>query len=213
MATDTTEMPGGDEQPPSGTGYAPPAAGGYPVRFDVGYPEELSRWLIFVKWLLAIPHWLIIYALGLVVYVIWIIAFFAILFTKRFPKGLFDFVENYFRWYANVSVYYSLMRDEYPPFSWDKGVYPVTFEVDYPEELNRWLPLVKWLLIIPHFLVLIVLAFVAFFVWFIAFFAILFTKRYPRALFEFIAGFLRWSLRVNGYFYLMRDEYPPFSLE
>jgi hypothetical protein len=185
----------------------------YPLRFDVEYPEELNRWLPLIKWLLVIPHLLVLWALGAVASIIVFIAFFAILFTKKFPQGLFEFVANYFRWSLNVSVYYSLMRDEYPPFSWDAGQYPVRLEVDYPQKLNRWLPLIKWLLIIPHFLVLLVLGIAASVVWIIAFFAILFTKRYPRGMFDFVAGFFRWAYRVNVYYYLMRDEYPPFSLK
>ncbi|MEX0801070.1 MAG: DUF4389 domain-containing protein [Dehalococcoidia bacterium] len=187
-------------------------APGYPLRFDVQYPEQLSRWLIFVKWLLAIPHFIILYALGLVSSVILFIAFFAILFTKKFPRGLFDFVVNVNRWNANVFAYYGLLRDEYPPFSWEPGQYPVTYEVDYPEELNRWLPLIKWLLIIPHLIVLLLVLLVAYVAWFIAFFAILFTGRFPRGLFDFIVGAIRWNYRVGAYLYLLRDEYPPFSL-
>jgi hypothetical protein len=105
------------------------------------------------------------------------------------------------------------MRDEYPPFSWDAGQYPVTFEVDYPPELNRWLPLVKWLLAVPHYVALLFLGLAALVVWLIAFFAILFTATYPRGMFDFIVGVLRWGNRVNAYVYFMRDEYPPFSLK
>lgn len=112
------------------TATAAPGGPGYPVRFDVEYPENLSRWLIFVKWLLAIPHFIILNALLAVVSVIIVIAFFAILFTKKYPKGLFDFAVGVLRWQANVTAYVGLMRDEYPPFSWDAGKYPVTFEVD-----------------------------------------------------------------------------------
>jgi hypothetical protein len=185
---------------------------GYPLRYDVQYPEELSRWLIFVKWLLAIPHFLILYVLNAVVSVVTFIAFFAILFTKKYPRGLFDLVVNVNRWNANVLGYYGLFRDEYPPFSWEPGQYPVTYEVDYPEELNRWLPLVKWLLALPHWIILLVLYIVASVAWLIAWFAILFTKRFPRGLFEFIVGVLRWQYRVSAYTNLLRDEYPPFSL-
>jgi urea transporter len=186
----------------------------YPVRFDVEYPEQLNRWLPLIKWLLVIPHLLILWALGAVASIIIFIAFFAILFTRKFPQGLFEFVANFFRWSLNVYVYSSLMRDEYPPFSWEPGQYPqVKFEVDYPQELNRWLPLIKWLLIIPHFLVLVVLGIAAAVVWIIAFFAILFTRRYPRGMFDFVAGVWRWTYRVYAYYYLMRDEYPPFSLK
>ena len=186
----------------------------YPLRFDVEYPEELSRWLIFVKLLLAIPHFIILWALAIAAGVMGFIAFFAILFTKRYPRGLFDFVVNVNRWSANVDAYTGLLRDEYPPFSWEPGQYAVTYEVDYPEELNRWLPLIKWwLLAIPHYIVLFFLGIAAFVVWVIAFFAILFTKRFPRGLFDFIVGVTRWEYRVNAYAGLLRDEYPPFSLK
>jgi hypothetical protein len=190
------------------------AAPGYPVRYDVEYPEELSRWLIFVKLLLAIPHFIILWALGIAAGVMGFIAFFAILFTKRYPRGLFDFVVNVNRWSANVDAYTGLLRDEYPPFSWEPGQYAVTYEVDYPEKLNRWLPLVKWwLLAIPHYIVLFALGIAAFVVYIIAWFAILFTKRFPRGLFDFIVGYRRWEYRVNAYAGLLRDEYPPFSLK
>jgi hypothetical protein len=189
-------------------------AAAYPVRYDVEYPEELSRWLIFVKWLLAIPHFIILYALGIASFVVGVIALFAILFTKRYPRGLFDFVVNVNRWSANVDAYVGFLRDEYPPFSWEPGQYAVTYEVDYPEELNRWLPLIKWwLLAIPHYIVLFFLGIAVFFVWVSAFFAILFTKRYPRGLFDFTVGYTRWEYRVNAYAGLLRDEYPPFSLK
>ncbi len=191
---------------------APAAAPEYPLRYDVEYPEELSRWLIFVKWLLAIPHVIILYVLGIASAVVTLIAFFAILFTRRYPQGLFDFVVNVNRWSANVMAYQMLFRDEYPPFSWEPGEYAVTYEVDSPEQLNRWLPLIKWLLAIPHIIVLLFLFIAVFFVYIIAFFAILFTKRFPRGLFDFTVGIHRWNYRVNVYTSLQRDEYPPFSL-
>ncbi len=183
----------------------------YPLRFDVEYPEKLSRWLIFVKWLLAIPHFLILYALSAVASVITFIAFFAILFTKRYPRGLFDFVVNIYRWNANVGAYVGLLRDDYPPFSWEPGKYPVTYEVDYPEQLSRWLIFIKWLLVIPNLIVLVLLYIVALVMWVIAWFAILFTGRFPRGLFNFIVGVTRWSYRVNVYTNFLRDDYPPFS--
>ncbi len=100
----------------------------YPLVFDVEYPERLSRWLIFVKWLLAVPHWIILYALMAVAQAITVIAWFAILFTGRYPKGLFVFVVGIYRWYYNVIAYAALLRDDYPPFSLSAGQYPVTFE-------------------------------------------------------------------------------------
>ena len=185
----------------------------YPVTFDVEYPEELSRWLIFVKGILAIPHIIVLYGLGMVAMALTFIAWFVILVTKVYPRELFDFVVNINRWNANVTAYTFLMRDEYPPFSWDPGEYPLQYDVEYPEELSRWLIFVKWLLAIPHFLVLIFLGIGAVVALIVAFFAILFTKRFPISLFTFLVGVNRWSVRVNAYVYLLRDEYPPFSLE
>jgi len=185
----------------------------YPLRLDVEYPEQLNRWLVLVKLLLAIPHILIVQALLVVAFVVQIIAFFAILFTTKFPRELFEFVENIYRWQANLFAYVGLMRDEYPPFSWEAGQYPVTFQIEYPENLNRWLPLVKWLLAIPHQIVLWALFVAALVVWVVSFFAILFTGKFPRGMFDFNVGVYRWYQRYNAYVYFMRDEYPPFSLK
>jgi hypothetical protein len=188
-------------------------ANSYPFTYDVEYAPELSRWLIFVKWLLAIPHYIILYGLQIAWSAVAFVAFFIILFTKKYPRELFDFSVNVLRWSTNVNAYTGLLRDEYPPFSWERGKFPVTVEVDYPEELSRWLIFVKWLLAIPHYLALALLGIAAAVVLFIAFFAILFTKKYPESLFNFVVGVQRWGLRVTAYVYLMRDEYPPFSLE
>lgn len=187
-------------------------AGGYPVRFDVEYPERLSRLLIFVKWLLAIPHIVLLYFLALLNSGITFIAFFAILFTRRYPRGLFNIAVGINRWGQNVGAYLGLLRDEYPPFSWEAEHYPVTYEVEYPEQLSRWLIFVKWLLVIPHILVLLLLSVVAFAVYIIAWFAILFGGGMPRGLFSFLVGYTRWTARVNAYAYFLTDKYPPFSL-
>ena len=187
--------------------------GRYPIRFDVEYPQKLSRLLIFVKWwLLAIPQLLIVYALSTVSGVIGFVAWFAILFTRRYPKGLFEVVVGFNRWGANVTSYTGLLRDEYPPFATDPGRYPARYEVDYPEKLNRWLIFVKWLIAFPHYIVLQILWFIAFLMWFIGWFAILFTGRFPKGMFDFIVGVMRWNYRVSGYTSLLRDEFPPYSM-
>lgn len=188
-------------------------APGSPVRFDIDYPERLSRLLIFVKWLLAIPHFIVLYFLTLIAELFIFIAFFAILFTRRFPRGLFNFVVNWLRWQANVNAYAGLLRDEYPPFSWEPGKYPVTLELEYPDEMNRWLPLVKWLLVIPNLIVFLLFAIVALFLWVIAWFAILFTGSIPKGIFDYLVGIMRWSVRINAYVYLLTDAYPPFGLK
>jgi hypothetical protein len=181
------------------------------LEFDVAYPERLSRLLIFVKWLLVIPHLFVLYVLGFVAGLVTFIAWFAILFTGRFPEGLWNFFMMYQRWSTRVSVYTALMRDEYPPFGDEP--YPVRFEMTYPTRLSRLLIFVKWLLIIPHIVVLWLVSIAALFVGIIAWFAILITGSYPRGLFNFSVGVLRWGLRVNLYLSLTTDVYPPFSLE
>lgn len=191
----------------------PPPPVGYPVTFNVEYPEQLSRWLIFVKWILAIPHLLILYGLGIAANAITFIAWFVILFTKRYPQELFGFVVNINRWMANVYSYVFLLRDEYPPFSWEPGQYPVTYDVQYPEELSRWLIFVKWILAIPHYIVLLLFFIAAFLALIVAWFAILFTGKFPESLFHFLVGVGRWQLRVSAYTNLLRDEYPPFSMD
>jgi hypothetical protein len=184
----------------------------YPLVFDVEYPERLSRWLIFFKGLLAIPHWIILYALMVVAEVITVIAWFAILFTGYYPKGLFHFVVGIYRWQYNVGAYVLLLRDDYPPFSLAAGQYPVTFHIKYPGRLSRLLIFVKWLLIIPNIIVLLFVGIVYWITLVIAWFAILFTARYPRALFNYGVGVHRWAARANAYNMFLRDEYPPFSL-
>jgi hypothetical protein len=194
----------------TGAAYTP-APGSYPVQFEVEYPEKLSRLLIFVKFILAIPQFLVVYALSSVITVVTFISFFAILFTGRYPRGLFNLVVGFTRWSANVTAYTSFFRDEYPPFSMDAGLYPVTYDVAYPERLNRWLIFFKWLLVIPNQMVVGLLGIVSLFLTFISWWAILFTGRFPRGFFDFNVGVLRWSYRATAYANLLRDEYPPYS--
>jgi hypothetical protein len=198
--------------PPAGGAGWTSHAGDQPLAyFDVAYPPRLSRGLIFVKWLLAIPHYVVLYLYGVAVGVITFVAWFAILFTGRYPRAMFEFTEGYLRWNANVFGYVYLLRDEYPPFSDRDGVYPVRFAIEYPNRLSRWKIFLKWLFVIPHVVVLFFLWVAAAACTVIAWFAILFTGRYPRGLFGFVVGVYRWSARVNTYLYLLTDHYPPFT--
>jgi hypothetical protein len=166
-----------------------------------------------LKWLLVIPHLIVLYALNIVWEVLSLIAFFAILFTKQYPEGLFNFNAGIMRWQANVYIYMDLIRDEYPPFSFDSGSYPIKLEIDYPRELNRWAPLYKWILAIPHFLILWALWIAAFFAIVYAGVMVLISGKYPEGVFKFVVGVQRWALRATTYAFFMHDEYPPFSLE
>jgi hypothetical protein len=187
-------------------------AAAYPVRFDVQYPESMSK-KTFLKWILGIPQVIIVGALNYVWGALSLIAFFAILFTGKYPEGLFNFNRGIMRWQANVTAYYDLLRDEYPPFSMDPGQYPVTFEIDMPENLQRWAPLYKWILAIPHFIIVGVLGFIAFFVVIYGGIMVLTSGTYPEGAFRFVVGVQRWSLRTTTYAFFFHDQYPPFSLD
>jgi hypothetical protein len=187
----------------------------YPVKLEIDYPTELSRGLIFVKsWLLAIPHYFALVVLGIVALFVLIASWFAVLFTGVWPRGMFDYVVGVIRWSARVGAYIFLLTDAYPPFSLDDDPnYPVRVQIDYPEEIPRWAPVVNWLLIIPYAFLGVLILYAAGVAVLIAWFAILFTGKLPRGLFDFISVALRWNLRATGYRYWMTATYPPFVFE
>lgn len=183
----------------------------YPVRLEVDYPTRLSRLLPLVKWLLAIPHYIALWLLGIGALVVLIISFFAVLFTGTYPPSMFNYLVGLERWRARVSAYLLLQTDRYPPFSLDDDPsYPVRFEVDYPVRIARWRPLVHWLLAIPALIASAVIGFVASLGVIVAFFAILFTGRYPQGIFDLVTIGLRWYARVVIYSLWMTETYPPF---
>ncbi len=183
----------------------------YPVTFDVAYPESPNRWLILIRWLLAIPHYIVLYLLSILAGVVWIISFFTILFARTYPDSLYGFMVGVQRWNANLGAYI-LFHDRYPPFSMGASDYEgVAFAVERPD-FNRWLVLIKWLLVIPHAIVLSVLGVIAMVALIPLALAVLFTGRYPRGLFDFLVGVGRWNARVDAYATFLVDRYPPFSL-
>ena len=198
------------------------STGAAPIRLSVEYPERLSRLHLLLKsflgWLyVLIPHGIVLILYGLVTWAVTFIAFFAILFTGKYPRGLFNFVVGYHRWSLRVDAYlWNLMTDRYPPFSAGTGDHPVNLEVDYPERLSRGMVVLKmflgWLYVgIPHGIALLIYGILAFIALFVSWWAILILGRFPGGLFNFILGYMRWSTRVGLYFSLLRDEYPPFS--
>jgi hypothetical protein len=143
-----------------------------------------------------------------------IISWFAIVFTGKQPRGLWDFTNFFMSWRANAVAYMALLRDEYPPFGPGDGSYPASFSVaGFPETRNRWSVGLRLIYAIPQLIVLFFLGIAWAITVIIAWFAILFTGRYPEGLYTFGVGYMRWSLRVEAYLLLMRDEYPPFSLD
>jgi hypothetical protein len=180
----------------------------YPVRFDVEYPERLSRLSTAFRIFLSIPVAIFLELVGGgIVLAIWA----AVLVRQYVPHWLFDFQVALMRFEARAFGYLALLTDRFPAF---EGEYPINFDVRYPDQLSRW-KVAIWKIItsIPHIIILFFLFLAAFVVVVIAWFAILFTGRYPRGLHSFVAGVFRWSLRVQAYIISLTDEYPPFSLE
>jgi Domain of unknown function (DUF4389) len=196
----------------------------FPLRLTGELDDRLSRWQWLFKWLLALPHFVVLLFLWVGFVLSTVVAGFAILFTARYPRGIFDFNVGVLRWSWRVAFYtYSALgTDKYPPFSLgEHPEYPARLEVDYPEHLSRGLVLVKWwLLAIPHYLIVSIFTggawgvggLVGLLVLF-AGLALLFTGRYPRSLYDLAMGLNRWSFRVVAYAGLMTDTYPPFRLD
>ncbi len=209
---------------------APPV---YPARLEVDYTDQHNRVTTLFRVVLIIPIAILYEVLtagvtrtvydqsgevvsttsGGIAAGLFLATLMMILFRQRYPRWWFDFALELARFGARLCAYFVLLTDQYPSTVEEQNVH---LEIEYPDverDLNRWLPLVKWLLAIPHFLVLLVLSVGAFFAVLFAWFAILFTGRYPRGLFDYVVGVGRWWLRVEAYaFLLVTDRYPPFSL-
>ena len=211
----------------------------YPARLTGELDPHLSRWLWLVKWFLAIPHYIVLAFLWVAFLVTTVIAGFAILFTGRYPRALFDFNVGVLRWGWRVGFYATtaIGTDRYPPFTLARTDYPADFDVDYPEHLSHGLVLIKsWLLAIPQLIIIGLFTANVPYWWntandmstayqstagisllgilvMVAGFFLLITRRYPPALFDLTLGLNRWIYRVITYVALMRDEYPPFRLD
>ena len=200
---------------------------GYPVQFSVDYPDRpLDRLSTAFRAFTVIPilvvlsvlagatwqsnhHEVVLGAAGL----LFLAPLLMILFRRKYPRWWFDWNRELLRFSNRVSAYFALMDDRYPSTDEEQSVHLELPYPDVPQDLNRWLPLVKWFLAIPHYVVLFFLSIASLVAVVVAWFAILFTGRYPRPLFDFVEGTLRWSVRVTSYaFILVTDEYPPFRL-
>ena len=197
----------------------------YPVRLEIERQEKQSRLTnfplgigMFIRAILIIPNYVVLYLLGIVASVVYLIATFAILFTGRYPEGMFNFFVGVNRWSLNVSAYLFNLNDTYPAFSTEEEKYPASYSVDYPERLSRILNFpffgmfIKAFLAIPNIVVLYLVFIVAYVLVFIAQFAILFTGSFPEGMHKFVVGALRWQMRTSAYLLALTDRYPPFSL-
>lgn len=203
----------------------------YPVQFNVDYPEgPRNRLTALVRIILAIPILIVVALVSgysssgnltidqatsplVVGGVVWSATILMLLFRRKYPRWWFDWNLELQRFSARVGAYLGLLRDEYPSTDEEQSVH---LDIPYPaaeKDLNRFLPLVKWLLAIPHYIVLIILSLIAFIITIIAWFAILIVGRYPKGMFDFVVGVTRWGYRVAAYaFLLSTDRYPPFRL-
>lgn len=190
----------------------------YPAQLEFHADRHIQRWRPLVQWLLAIPHLMIAGVLGSLRNVLTFVSFFTVLFTERIPRQLFDVIAMTFRYEWRATSYALFLHEDYPPFDFepaagDDGVEPhTTLNLVYPEHLARWKPLYKWFIAIPHYFVLVALAFASFFVVLGGFFSVLVTGEYPEGGREFLVGVYRYNLRVQAYVGLLTDAYPPFSL-
>jgi len=190
-----------------------------PATLAFNAPERVANWRPLVQWILAIPHFLILYGLRVLSEAIAFISWFAIVFTGSLPEGLANIQMMYTRYEIRTYTYVAFMREEYPPFNFgttasDGGEDPRT-RVDFAPTLtdrNRLTVAFRIILVIPHVIVLAFLGIAAAIVTLIAFFAVLFTGRWPEGMRSFVLDVLGWYLRVATYFLLLTDEYPPFTL-
>lgn len=197
----------------------------YPVRYDIARDASQSRLTNFplgigtlIRSILLIPHFIILYFLGIVAYIIYFIAKFAILFTGTYPAGMYNFVAMYVRWNARASAYLLSLFDKYPPFTGDEdAASPFSFTLVYPATSSRLLNfpflglVIRAILLIPHFVILFFLGIAMVTVVFIAQFAILFSGAFPEGMHSFCVGVARWSTRITAYMFGLTDAYPPFS--
>jgi Domain of unknown function (DUF4389) len=235
----STVPPSGPPPPPPPGAFVPPPGGfppeaPYPARLRIDYPDQLNRVTTAFRIVLVIPIAIVLGILtnnststfetengdwvttsgGSILGALFMTTLLLILFRQRYPRWWFDFALELNRFSARVGAYFALLTDRYPSTVEEQAVH---LEFDYPEnverDLSRWLPLVKWFLAIPHYIILFFLGIGAFFAVIIAWFAILFTGRYPKGLFDYVVGVGRWAIRVYAYaFLLITDRYPPFEL-
>jgi hypothetical protein len=202
-------------QPPAPYGQTAPTFGAYPIEYEADYPSGgIARWRAFFQGFLLIPHLFALLFVGMAAYLAFFFAWWAILFTGRYPGGLFNFIAGTLQWSTRAGGFGLLMTERYPPFALgDDPAYPIRARFQYPASgIARWRPLLHYIMAIPHMFALYFVMIGVYLALIIVWFSILFTRTYPPAIFNFIAGAQRWNTRLTGYVLLMTEEYPPFGL-
>ena len=190
----------------------------YPAQLEFHADRHITRWRPLIQWLLAVPQLMVAQALSSLRSVLTLISLFTVLFTEKIPRPLFDVIAMTYRYEWRVMSYALFLHEDYPPFDFqpaatDNGLEPHTaLSLTYPEHLDRWKPLYKWFLAIPHYLVALGLVIAAACAVVVGFFAVVFTGQFPLGPRDFIVNAYRYGLRVQAYVGLLTDQYPPFAL-
>ena len=190
----------------------------YPAELAFDAEPRITRWRPLVQWVLAVPHLIIARALSALRGVLTLVSLFTVLFSEQIPQAIFDMIAMTYRYEWRTFSYAMFLHDDYPPFDFnpaaaDDGLEGHTnLSFAYPEHLNRWKPLYKWALAIPHYVALVALIIAGGFAFIGGFFAVLITAQYPKTIRDFLVGIQRYSLRVEAYVGLLTDEYPPFRM-
>ena len=189
----------------------------YPVQLTLHADRRVARWRPLVQWLLAVPHLLVVNALSSLRQVLTLISLFSVLFTRRIPRSVFNTIAMTYRYEWRALSYALFLHEDYPPFEFqpaavDDGVSQSSVSFTYPDELSRWQPLFKWLLAVPHYLVLLALWAASIVVIAFGFVAVIVTGAYPVRARNFLVGVYRYGVRVEAYVGLLTDTYPPFAL-
>jgi amino acid permease len=187
----------------------------YPVAVEGEYQERINRFLWLIKWILVIPNWFVLWIFSIPGIVTYPAAWLIIIITGRYPRWLWDYHFGLLRWGWRLNFYAYQMgaTDQYPPFSLGDQDYPASITIEYPLSSSRLKALFRWILVIPHWIIVGILTEVVSILVFIALIIVLITGAYPRTLFDFNLGLNRWRYRVSAYGGLLRDEYPPFGID
>ncbi len=184
----------------------------YPVVFIIPRPEKTSRLLMIFRFFLIIPVAFFGGLYSIPVSAVMLVAFWAILFTGKYPRSMWEYVTRYFRFNTNLNAYFMLLTDAYPPFNGKAETpYPIKTTFAYPERMSRLALLFRWLIMFPHYFYVMIYSIGYLAIAFLNFWAVLFMGKIPEGFFSFLKRYFIYSYRLNAYMYVLTDEYPPFN--